>query len=426
MLAYNLLEDKATNSVLYGGGAGGGKTALGCLWQILRRLKYAGTRSVIGRSQLKNLKSTTLNTFWEMAQLLGLENGDDYNYNAKDSIITFFNGSEIYLKDLFAYPSDPMFTSFGGLEITDAFIDEGAEVTEKAVNILNSRMRYKLDEYDLIPKMLITCNPHKGWLYTKYYKPSLDGTLTNDKAFIQALVTDNKHVSKHYITQLEKLDQVSKERLLFGNWEYSDDAAVLFNYNALNDLFTNNHIDSGSNFISVDVARLGSDKSIICCWNGCRLEKIIKIDKSTLTALVKRIKEAANEYSVPRSKIVIDEDGVGGGVVDMLSGCVGFVNNSKALKGQNYQNLKTQCYYKFAEEVNNGRIYIADQRYKNEIIQELEIVKRDKIDKDTQKLAIEGKDIVKQKLGRSPDFADAIIMRAWYMVKGSYGDYAII
>ena len=97
-----------------------------------------------------------------------------------------------------------------------------------------------------------------------------------------------------------------------------------------------------------------------------------------------------------------------------------------AQKGQNYQNLKTQCYYKFAEEVNNGRIYIGSTKYRKEIIEELEIVKRDKVDKDTQKLSIESKDIVKSKLGRSPDFADALIMRMWYDVKGNYGDYAII
>ena len=424
--ALRLLEDASTTELLYGGGAGSGKSALGCLWVIFRHLKYAGTRSVIGRSVLKNLKATTLNTFFEMAALVGLEPNIDFRYNGQESTILFSNGSIIYLKDLFKQPSDPEFTALGGLELTFAFVDEAAEVTQKAVDILKSRIRYKLTEYDLVPKILLTCNPSKGWLYTNYYRPDIEGKLPEYKKFIKALATDNKYLSPHYIAQLEKLDPLTKSRLLYGNWEYADDDAILFQYNALGDLFTNTFIEGGSKYISVDVARLGSDKSIICLWNGKRLEQIVKIDKNTITELVERIKQMANEYSVPMSKIVIDADGVGGGVVDMLSGCVSFVNGSKALKGQNYQNLKTQCYYKFAEEVNNGRIYIGSTKYRKEIIEELEIVKRDKVDKDTQKLSIESKDIVKSKLGRSPDFADALIMRMWYDVKGNYGDYAII
>ena len=56
------LEDNVTTEILFGGGAGGSKTFTGCLWQIHRRLEYPKTRSVIGRSKLKNLKATTLNT----------------------------------------------------------------------------------------------------------------------------------------------------------------------------------------------------------------------------------------------------------------------------------------------------------------------------------------------------------------------------
>ena len=123
---------------------------------------------------------------------------------------------------------------------------------------------------------------------------------------------------------------------------------------------------------------------------------------------------------------MIDEDGVGGGVVDAFSGCVGFLNGGKALKGENYQNLKTQCYYKLAETINAGKLFVKPKINKEIIISELEVIKRDKVDKDQQKLAIEGKDIQKQKLGRSPDYADALMMRMWYECFGSYGEYALI
>ncbi len=424
---FKYLEDDITTEVLFGGGAGGSKTFTGCLWQISRRLRYAGTRSVIGRSKLKNLKATTLNTFFEVAiDFCGLTPDIDFRYNASDSTITFYNKSVIYLKDLFLYPSDPLFTSLGGLEITDAFIDESAEVTEKAVNVLNSRIRYKLDEYNLIPKTLLTCNPSKGWLYSKYYKPSANNHLLPYQKFVKSLVSDNKAISKHYLSQLEKLDKISKERLLFGNWEYVDDDALLFEYNSLQDMFTNSYVEGGTKYITCDVARLGADKSVIILWNGLRAEKIVSIDKNTIPEIIAKIGNLRAEHNIPNSKIVIDQDGVGGGVVDAFSGCVGFMNGSKALKGENYANLKTQCYFKLAQLVNDGKVFIKDKAYKDIIITELEVVKRDKVDKDSQKLAIEGKDIQKQKLGRSPDYADAIMMRMWYESFGSYGEYAVI
>tara|TARA_R110000764_G_scaffold86056_1_gene166666 strand:- start:10361 stop:11677 length:1317 start_codon:yes stop_codon:yes gene_type:complete len=420
---FKFLEDKTTTEILFGGGAGGSKTFTGCLWQIHRRLQYPKTRSVIGRSKLKNLKATTLNTFFEVAQdFCGLKPNEDFTYNAQDSTITFFNGSIIYLKDLFLYPSDPDFTSLGGLEITDAFVDECAEVSQKAINILNSRIRFKLDKFDLIPKTLMTCNPTKTWLYSEFYKPSKEQRLPGHRQFIQSLVTDNSAISEHYIKQLEKLDKVSRQRLLLGDWEYNEDDALLFDYDSIHDMFTNS-IQSGTKYITCDVARFGADKTIIILWNGMTVENIVSFDKSSVTQTIEAIKTMSLQNSVQRSHIIVDEDGVGGGVKDALSGCKGFVNGSKALKSENFQNLKTQCYFKLAEFVNDGKVAINETRHKQTIIEELEIIKRDKLDKDTQKLCIVPKDTMKALLGRSPDFADALMMRMWYEVKGNYGVY---
>jgi phage terminase large subunit len=54
--AIDYLEDNITTELLYGGAAGGGKSILGCYWQLKRRLKYPGTRGLIGRSSLKDIK----------------------------------------------------------------------------------------------------------------------------------------------------------------------------------------------------------------------------------------------------------------------------------------------------------------------------------------------------------------------------------
>ena len=422
--AIEYLFDKETTEVLFGGAAGGGKSWVGCSWLILMCLKYPKTRFLMGRSKLDSLKKTTLNTFFEVCETWGIKAGKHYNFNGGSNIITFFNKSEIMQKDLFLYPSDRNFDNLGSLEITGAFIDEANQITEKAKNIVASRMRYKLDEYSLIPKMLMTCNPAKNWVYTQYYRPAKDGKQKKHRKFIQSLVDDNEYISKYYKTQLQTLDELSKQRLLFGNWEYDASDDALINYDSIINLFNQKGV-AGQKYISCDVARFGSDKTVIMYWEGLYLKKTITLLKSAINDVVEQVRVLQQEYAVNLTNIIIDEDGVGGGAKDFLR-CKGFVNNSKALKNENYQNLKTQCYYKLADLINKGQIGIdcPDVNVRNNIIEELEQVRTKDADKDN-KLQIIPKDTVKAILGRSPDYSDALAMRMYYEIDGNYGRYFV-
>ena len=327
-IALDYLEDNITTEIGYGGGAGGGKSILGCYWQIKKRLKYPDTRGLIGRASLKTLKETTLQSFFLVAKLQGLKNGIHYKYNAQSNIITFHNGSLIYLKDLFLYPSDPNFDELGSLEITDCFIDESAQISKKAKDIIGSRMRYNLEPYDLKPKLLWTSNPSKNWNYSEFYLLHKKNELPKYRKFVQSLVTDNPHIDKNYTENLEKLPEIDKQRLLYGNWEYDNDPARLIEFENISNSFTNDFIEGGKRYITADIARFGSDKAVVILWSGFRAEKIFEFAKSSITGLSTFIKDLANEYRIPMSNVVCDEDGVGGGVVDILS-CCGFVNNSK-------------------------------------------------------------------------------------------------
>lgn len=414
-IALDLLEDKTTNEILFGGGAGGGKTALGCYWQLKQRLKYPNTRGLIGRAVLKTLKETTLVSFFQVAKMQGLEAGKHYKFNAQSSQIEFFNGSTILLKDLYSYPSDPNFDELGSLEITDAFIDEANQVEDKARNIIKSRIRFQLDQNDLVPKILYTCNPAKNWTYSEFYKPQQDNSIANNKRFISSLIDDNPFISKHYKENLLTLDKVSKERLLFGNWEYLSDPAQLINYDKILDVFSSTYLPDGTPYISCDVARFGNDSTVIGVWSGLRV-KLYQYNGKSVVEVAELIKKFQQDYKVPTSNIVVDEDGVGGGVCDILR-CKGFVNNSSPLENpitrskENYDNLKSQCYYKLAELINDNKIYInADGNQKQKIIEELEQVKQKAVDNDTKK-GIIPKDKVKALIGRSPDFSDCLAMR---------------
>jgi hypothetical protein len=378
----------------------------------------------MGRSKLDALKKTTLNTFFEVCTAWNLKAIKDYTFNGSSNVITFYNGSEIILKDLFLYPSDRNFDSLGSLEITGAFIDEANQITEKAKNVVASRLRYKLDENNLIPKMLMTCNPAKNWVYTEYYRPAKDKTIKPYRKFIQSLVGDNDYISKHYEKQLFQLDELSKQRLLYGNWEYDATDDSLIQYDAILNMFNQKGVE-GDKYISCDVARFGSDKTVIMLWQGLHLRIIRSLLKSSVNEVVEAVRELQQEHQVNLRNIIVDEDGVGGGVKDYLR-CQGFVNNSKALKGENYQNLKTQCYYKFADIVNKGQVGINcfDVNVKNQIIEECEQVRTKDADKDN-KLQIISKDTVKAIIGRSPDYSDALAMRMYFEIDGNFGKYFV-
>ena len=406
-----------------GGAAGGSKSFTGCLWQIMRRLTYSGSRGFLARARLKSLKESTLLTFFEVLKMLGLRLNRDFTYNAVTGLIKFNNGSEEYLRDLFFYPSDPEYVSLGSTEYTDGFIDEMAEITEQAYQIIRSRMRYKLDEFGLIPKIAMGSNPCKTFIYKEFYRKWTENKLELYKAYIFAGVYDNPFISEHYIENLKKLDPINKARLLEGNWEYDDDPSKLFEYDAIVDLFTNN-AERGTNYCTVDVAGRGRDRTVIMIWDNLFIKKIILKDNISNTEL----DEILKKYKIPRSKCIIDNDGVGFGLVKDTPGVKGFVNNAKPFTKKkeidqdrvlhNYKNLKAQCWFELSNYVNAGLIGIYREisvETKKMLIEDLEQIKQKDIGKDTP-LVILTKEEIKESLGRSTDIGDAMMMRMFFVV----------
>ncbi len=256
-----LSPSSEVEQILYGGGVYGGKSWLGCYWQILRRLKYPNTRGLIGRAELKKLQLSTMSTFWELCTKMGLAPGKDYTYNGQLNRITWFNGSETILMDMADTPSDPDFHRFGSLELTDYFLDEAAEISAKAVEILDTRVRYNL--VNGRPKGLITCNPTKGWLYNDFWTPYKEGKLPPHRAFVQALLKDNTIVpNEAYQKKMERLNERDRKRLLDGDWDYDDSPDKLFDYDAMLQMF-NTTEPTGEGFITCDPAAMGNDRTII-------------------------------------------------------------------------------------------------------------------------------------------------------------------
>lgn len=416
--ALDLLEDTHTKEVLFGGGAGGGKSALGCYWAMKMALKYPGSRGMLGRATLTTLKETTLKTFWEVADMQGVRAAFKL-YDKK--VILGPNGSEILLKDLYAYPADPDFDELGSLELTYLFIDEANQVSVKGKNVAKSRIRYKIDEFKLkVPKALYTCNPAKNWVKTEFRDQHIKGTLPNHKAFVESLLPDNPHVFAGYADSLRELDRASRERLLMGNWDYAADPSSLLTQDEIQSIFTNSNAPSGQLYITADIARMGVDKTVIRVWSGWRVIERVILTSSRTTETTAQIQRLALKHGIPMHHVICDEGGVGGGVVDQLR-CKGFVSNAvpfDIMNNKNFGMLKDQCAWHLAKQVKQGLVYErCDGQTKEFLEEELEQIKKRDVDKDGKQRLL-SKDQIKLIIGRSPDDSDTYIMRSWFDLNG--------
>ena len=151
-------------------------------------------------------------------------------------------------------------------------------------------------------------------------------------------------------------------------------------------------------------------------FTGNIVKNLIK-PKSGGKEIEEDLKKVANEMKVSRSHIAPDSGGMGSYLESYMEGIKPF-DGAHAAYDKEYRNLRSECYFKLAELVNKKEIYIDcdDPVIKESIIEELEQIKRDNIDKDDQKKKIISKEIIKEMLGRSPDFADILMMRMFFVV----------
>jgi hypothetical protein len=162
-------------------------------------------------------------------------------------------------------------------------------------------------------------------------------------------------------------------------------------------------------------------------WSGLVVLEVFVYSKLSTVELSSEIKELIQKYGIHPTNVIVDSDGVGGGVADQIRG-TNFVNNARPLHDQNFSNLKSQCYVKLSELFKEGKISlnIMDPSTTDELTQELLAVKLKDVDKDN-KVAVQSKDDMKKILGKSPDLSDALMMRMYYEIKNqkTTGRYAI-
>lgn len=164
--------------------------------------------------------------------------------------------------------------------------------------------------------------------------------------------------------------------------------------------------------VGCDVARYGTDQTVLFVRKGlCLLhaESHVRWNTSQTAA---RLRELCHEYSDthnPERRIpcLVDEGGIGGGVIDQADG-YHFVAINAAHSPRNkdrFLNVRAELSFNARDLVADLDLSRLPSAYRQRLRQELSFF-RYKVRPD-DRLQVESKDDIKKGLGRSPDVADA-------------------
>jgi len=160
----------------------------------------------------------------------------------------------------------------------------------------------------------------------------------------------------------------------------------------------------GMKKLGVDVARFGTDRTVLAEMHGKMLLPLECVNKKdtnwTIGRIITKSKQGVEEIGV-------DDTGVGGGVTDGASAegvdVEPFNFGSSAIESDKFENLRAEIYWNLREDIKNQQISLPDDK---ELVNELCSVKFSYTRKG--RIKIESKDEIKKRLGKSPDKADAV------------------
>lgn len=176
--------------------------------------------------------------------------------------------------------------------------------------------------------------------------------------------------------------------------------------------------------VSCDVARFGRDETTIAVRRGNSVRIVDHYIGKDTVHTTGRIIQVAAEH--PGCKIVVDDDGVGGGVTDQVNGSllsahgagwgiknvrakvVPFHGGGRPLDKDGYPNARSEMWFSFSERLRDGEI---DLDPDPQLAADLTSPKY-KLDSRGRRV-VEPKADTKKRLGRSPDRADAVLMAYW-------------
>lgn len=183
-------------------------------------------------------------------------------------------------------------------------------------------------------------------------------------------------------------------------------------------------LDEGDDEYGLDVARFGSDRTVLCHRHGDYVEDLIGWAKLDTVETSQRVIQLTNplEYW----SIKVDDTGVGGGVTDNLVHMANKqplyhyrtvpVNFGQATTDPiKFFNFRTEMFWTLAERFKKHKIALPNDP---ELAAELASIRFHLTPK--KQIRIEDKDEIKKRVGKSPDKADALALA---FAKSGYAKY---
>ena len=219
--------------LLYAGGYGSGKTAIGCYLSISLSCMYPGNFGLIGREHASDLRDTTQRTFFEM-----LPQGWIRKYNKSENHVYLKNGSEV----IFRHLDDS--AGLKSLNLGWVYIDEITDTSEPVFRMLQSRIRLpailpawndvrrgwpsnkRATEAEGVDgrRIFATTNTDAPghWVHELWFgppQPAGRGLPVEKRFDVNAPSHENRHVPAEYLADMDaSFDPKYHERYVQGKW----------------------------------------------------------------------------------------------------------------------------------------------------------------------------------------------------------------
>lgn len=410
--AWDCLEDPGIDEILYGGAKYGGKSWFLCVWSYLFACEFAKKYKIpqsnnplpigfLGRKVAKNFSDTTLETWFKTIP------ADGYTAKGKPVDLIIDDRVKIHTGGL---DNRETINKFNSAEYAFFAIDQAEECTSDDIALLRGATfgRMVVNEQVMPGKGLYTANPRKCWLIDEFIKNP-----TEKRRFVSALPTDNPYCTQKYIDNLRDAFKNRPELLkafLYGCWD---------NLGAVNQVIHDSWIDRaikgptilGGKIISCDVARFGDDKTIIYIMHGSEIEERHEMGYSRTTEISDALTDLSRRNN--NIQIVVDEIGIGGGVIDELHKngrrVIAFNSSNQADDPDKFYNMRAQAWWELGDHFAQGEIGCRN------MTQELrEQLTEPCYEFRNGKILIEKKEDIKARLeGGEMDDGDCYVMGIW-------------
>jgi len=178
-------------------------------------------------------------------------------------------------------------------------------------------------------------------------------------------------------------------------------------------------IDKAALQLGCDVARYGSDRTVLCIRDKHAVRHVEwHLKKSTMDT-AGRVKAVARDWAIRAENVAIDDTGVGGGVTDRLRELGMRVHGvnfaARAADPSRFANMRTEMYWNLRQALNpeleqarSGAGALAIPRSNADLCAEISLPAYGYA--SAGQIKLESKDDIKRRLGRSPDLADALAL----------------